>query len=56
MEPGEDLGLRVVREEAKRIVVHSVLTIATGEGVIHYGAASPGKICALLTSQKEIAD
>jgi hypothetical protein len=49
-------GLRVVPEEAKRIGGHGVPTIATRERVIYCGAASPGKIRALLTGQKEIAD
>lgn len=48
-------GLRAMREEVKSIGVHSVPTIATAEQALYYGAASPGKIRALLTSQKEIA-
>ncbi len=47
-------GLRAVREEACRIGVHSVPTIATPERVLYYGAASPGKVRALLADQKEI--
>ncbi|MBA3617914.1 MAG: hypothetical protein H0W52_17660 [Rubrobacteraceae bacterium] len=48
-------GLRAVREEAKSIGVHGVPTIATAERELYYGAASPGKIRALLAGQKEIA-
>jgi hypothetical protein len=44
-----------VHEEAKSIGVHGVLTIATTERVLYYGAALPGKVRALLTSQKVIA-
>jgi predicted DsbA family dithiol-disulfide isomerase len=48
-------GLRAVREEAARTGVHGVPTIATSKRVLHYGAASPGKIHALLAGQKEAA-
>jgi predicted DsbA family dithiol-disulfide isomerase len=48
-------GLRAMREEAKGIGVHGVPTVATAERVLYYGAASPGKIRALLTDNKEIA-
>lgn len=47
-------GLRAMREEACRIGVHGVPTIATPERVLYYGAASPGKVRALLANQKEI--
>ena len=47
-------GLRAARQEACRIGVHSVPTIATPERVLYYGAASPGKVRALLADQKEI--
>ena len=46
-------GLRAVREEASGIGVHGVPTIATAERVLYYGAASPGKVRALLTGLKE---
>jgi predicted DsbA family dithiol-disulfide isomerase len=45
--------LHAMREEARRIGVHGVPTIATDEEVIYYGAASPGKVRALLSDQKE---
>ncbi len=44
-------GLRSVREEALGIGMHGVPTIATREEVLYYGAASPGKIHALLANQ-----
>ncbi len=44
-----------MREEAKNIGVHGVPTVATEEQVLYYGAASPGKIHALLAGQQEIA-
>jgi hypothetical protein len=44
-----------MREEAISIEVPGVPTIATAERVLYYGAASPGKIRALLADQKEIA-
>lgn len=46
-------GLRAIREEAKSIEAHGVPTVATEEQVLYYGAASPGKIRALLADQKE---
>jgi predicted DsbA family dithiol-disulfide isomerase len=48
-------GLRTAREEARRIGVPGVPTIATPEQVLHYGAASPGKVHTLLANQKEAA-
>jgi predicted DsbA family dithiol-disulfide isomerase len=48
-------GLRAMREEAKNLGVHGVPTVATEERVLYYGAASPGKVRALLANQKEIA-
>jgi predicted DsbA family dithiol-disulfide isomerase len=52
-DPERIKGLRSVREEATRIGVHGVPTVATEGRVLHYGAASPGKIHALLAGQKE---
>jgi predicted DsbA family dithiol-disulfide isomerase len=54
-EPDRISNLRAVREEASRIGVPGVPTVATPERVLHYGAASPGKVRALLADQKEIA-
>ncbi|HZB84225.1 MAG TPA: DsbA family protein [Rubrobacteraceae bacterium] len=54
-DPARISGLRAVREEACGIGVHGVPTIATSEEVLYYGAASPGKIRAMLASQTEIA-
>jgi predicted DsbA family dithiol-disulfide isomerase len=51
-EPDRISGLRAMREEAKSIGVHGVPTIATGERVLYYGAASPGKVRALLAGQE----
>jgi predicted DsbA family dithiol-disulfide isomerase len=48
-------GLGAVREEARRIGVHGVPTIAPQERVLHYGAASPGKVRTLLANQREAA-
>ncbi len=42
-----------IREEAKGIGAQSVPTVATEEQVLYYGAASPGKVRALLADQKE---
>lgn len=54
-----DLGrisdLREVREEAHRIGVRGVPTIVADERVLHYGAASPGKVYALLAGDREAA-
>ncbi len=54
-DPERISGLRAMREEARSIGVHGVPTIATTGRVLYYGAASPGKIRALLTGNKEIA-
>ncbi|MBV9455760.1 MAG: DsbA family protein [Rubrobacter sp.] len=54
-DPARISDLRTVRAEACRIGVTGVPTIATPEQVLYYGAASPGKIRAMLTGQKEIA-
>jgi predicted DsbA family dithiol-disulfide isomerase len=54
-DPERISNLRAVREEAKGMGVHGVPTIAAEERVLYYGAASPGKISALLAGQKEIA-
>jgi predicted DsbA family dithiol-disulfide isomerase len=51
--PERITDLHAMREEARRIGVHGVPTIATDEEVIYYGAASPGKVRALLSDQKE---
>ena len=47
--------LRSVREEALQIGVRGVPTIAAEEEVVFYGAASPGKVRALLVEQRENA-
>jgi 2-hydroxychromene-2-carboxylate isomerase len=52
-EPERIKALHALREEACRIGVHGVPTIATDEEVIYYGAASPGKVRALLSDQRE---
>ena len=52
-EPERIEDLNAMREEACRIGVHGVPTIATDEEVIYYGAASPGKVRALLSDQRE---
>ena len=54
-EPDRISNLRAVRKEASRIGVPGVPTVATPERVLHYGAASPGKVRALLANQKEVA-
>jgi 2-hydroxychromene-2-carboxylate isomerase len=54
-EPERIFGLRAMREEAKNLGVHGVPTVATEERVLYYGAASLGKVRALLANQKEIA-
>jgi 2-hydroxychromene-2-carboxylate isomerase len=54
-DPARISDLRAVREEARRIGVHGVPTIATPEQVLYYSAASPGKIRGMLSGQKEIA-
>ena len=54
-DPARISDLRAVREEARRIGVHGVPTIATPEQVLYYGAASPGKIRTMLAGQREIA-
>lgn len=47
-DPARISGLRAMREEALRIGVHGVPTIATPEEVLFYGAAKPGRVSALL--------
>ena len=47
-DPARISGLRAMREEALRIEVHGVPTIATPEEVLFYGAAKPGRVSALL--------
>jgi len=54
-DPDRISGLHAVREEACRIGVPGVPTIATPERVLHYGAASPGRVRKLLADQKEVA-
>ena len=44
-------ALRCVREEGLGIGVHGVPSVATEEEVLYYGAASPGKIHALLANR-----
>ncbi len=51
-DPDRISHLRSVREEATEIGVPGVPTIATSERVLHYGAASPGKVRALLEDQE----
>jgi predicted DsbA family dithiol-disulfide isomerase len=48
-EPDRLSDLQAVREEALRIGVYGVPTIATQEEVLFYGAASPGRIYTLLS-------
>jgi predicted DsbA family dithiol-disulfide isomerase len=52
-DPARVLSLGEVREEARNIGVHGVPTITAEERVIHYGAASPGKVHALLAEHIE---
>ncbi len=52
-DPARISGLRSMREEAGRIGVPGVPTVATEERVLYYGAASPGKIRKLLAGQSE---
>jgi predicted DsbA family dithiol-disulfide isomerase len=54
-DPQRISDLRAMREEAKSIGVKGVPTVATAERILYYGAASPGKFRALLTSQRGIA-
>jgi 2-hydroxychromene-2-carboxylate isomerase len=44
-------AFRFVREEALSIGVHGVPSVATEGEVLYYGAASPGKIHALLANR-----
>jgi predicted DsbA family dithiol-disulfide isomerase len=52
-EPERIKALHALREEARRIGVHGVPTIATDEKVVYHGAASPGKVRALLSDQRQ---
>ncbi len=52
-DPDRISGVHAMREEASRIGVHGVPTIATEGRVLYYGAASPGKIYALLADREE---
>ena len=54
-DPARISDLCATREEARRIGVHGVPTIATPEQVLYYGAASPGKIRTMLAGQREVA-
>ncbi len=47
------LELRAMREEADRIGVPGVPTVATAGEVLHYGAASLGKVRELLARQRK---
>jgi predicted DsbA family dithiol-disulfide isomerase len=52
-EPERIKALHALREEARRIGVHGVPTIATDAKVVYYGAASPAKVRALLSDQRQ---
>ena len=52
-EVGRISDLRARREEADRTGVPGVPTVATADEMLHYGAASPGKIRELLARQRE---
>ncbi len=47
------LELCAICEEANRIDVPGMPAVATAEEVLHYGAASPGKVRELLVRQRE---
>lgn len=50
-EPERISRLREIREEAQKIGVHGVPTIATKDEVLYYGAASPGRVRTMLAEQ-----
>ena len=51
-DPDRISNLRAIHEEAVGLGVHGVPTIATDEEVLFYGAASPGRLRALLERQE----
>lgn len=52
-DPAGISGLRSVREEALRLGVHGVPTVTTRTDVLYYGAAGPGRLCAMLAGWKD---
>ena len=50
-DPARLVALRSAREEALRLGVHGVPTVATVEQVIFYGAAAPGRLREMLAKE-----
>ena len=50
-DPGRLVALRSTREEALRLGVHGVPTVATAGEVLFYGAAEPGRLRSMLTKE-----
>ena len=50
-DPAGRVALRSTREEALRLGVHGVPTVATAEEVLFYGAAEPGRLRPMLVKE-----
>ena len=52
-DPARISGLRSVCEEALRLGVHGVPTVATRTDVLYYGAVEPGRLRAMFAGWKD---
>ncbi len=50
-DPARLVALRSTREEALRLGIHGVPTVATADEVLFYGAAAPGRLRAVLDKE-----
>lgn len=50
-DPARLVALRSTREEALRLGIHGVPTVATADEVLFYGAATPGRLRAILAKE-----
>jgi len=50
-DPARLVALRSIREEALRLGIHGVPTVATADEVLFYGAAAPGRLRAMLDKE-----
>ncbi len=50
-DPARHVALRSTREEALRLGIHGVPTVATADEVLFYGAAAPGRLRAMLDKE-----
>ena len=50
-DPARLVALRSIREEALRLGIHGVPTVATADEVLFYGAAAPGRLRPILAKE-----